>query len=513
MNERCMSISLQWRDRRRDAAWHHRGTWRFVLLSKVVRTLYVFALLGLFLVSAPAWGQTNDEVNAGVQFNFTPPGARSLGLGGAFLATADDATAAVTNPAGLIGLTRMEFSIEGLYEKLTHQFSDFGHAFGDPTGDGIDVIGGVQTGGASSNLFGISFLSVVYPGDDRWSMAMYRHEIVNFETAYQRQGVFFNSIVTGVPPGDLRRVFPAIADIDLHITNYGVAGGYQVSKSVSLGAAVYIGDFGIASSMQRFDPRQGGRGAAGRALVTQPANYSPENLANAQFQSGADRRLGLTFGGLWVINDQWRLGGVARPGPKYDYDVRDTIGPNDPSGTPGTLKSLPATFKVPDQYGIGLSYQPTTNWRVNLDYDRIQYSQMTDNLTKILSDRSDDVTAEDSNEFHVGVEYSFLRRSPIVIRGGMWYEPDHRMVYRGIAQSEVEQREQIVFRPGDDLWHVSGGAGMIFADRYLLDAALDYSDLRTQATLYFTVQFGNPGASTVLAPENATTGAGTRKDQ
>ena len=84
----------------------------------------------------------------------------------------------------------------------------------------------------------------------------------------------------------------------------------------------------------------------------------------------------------------------------------------------------------------------------------------------------------------------------------MWYEPDHRMVYRGIAQSEVEQREQIVFRPGENLWHFSGGAGMIFADRYLLDAALDYSDLRTQATLYFTVQFGNPGSSTVVEPEN-----------
>ena len=46
----------------------------------------------LLFLAAPAAAQTNAEMNAGIQFNFSTPGARSLGLGGAFVGLADDAT-------------------------------------------------------------------------------------------------------------------------------------------------------------------------------------------------------------------------------------------------------------------------------------------------------------------------------------------------------------------------------------------------------------------------------------
>ena len=45
-----------------------------------------------------------------------PPGARALGLGGAFIAVADDATAAESNPAGLVILTRPEVSLHLIRE-------------------------------------------------------------------------------------------------------------------------------------------------------------------------------------------------------------------------------------------------------------------------------------------------------------------------------------------------------------------------------------------------------------
>jgi hypothetical protein len=40
------------------------------------------------------------ETFSGFQFNFNNPGARALGMGGAFVAVADDATAVIANPAG-----------------------------------------------------------------------------------------------------------------------------------------------------------------------------------------------------------------------------------------------------------------------------------------------------------------------------------------------------------------------------------------------------------------------------
>ena len=54
------------------------------------------------LVTVPALAQNTDiESLSGLQFNFGNPGARSLGMGGAFLGLADDASAAEANPAAL----------------------------------------------------------------------------------------------------------------------------------------------------------------------------------------------------------------------------------------------------------------------------------------------------------------------------------------------------------------------------------------------------------------------------
>src|ERR1700740_416976 len=65
------------------------------------------------LATVPLAAQNTDiESLAGLQFNFGNPGARSLGMGGAFLGLADDASAAEANPAGLTILRKPEVSIE-----------------------------------------------------------------------------------------------------------------------------------------------------------------------------------------------------------------------------------------------------------------------------------------------------------------------------------------------------------------------------------------------------------------
>ena len=57
-----------------------------------------------------------------LQFDFLPPGARSVGMGSAFIAAADDATAAFTNPAGLARLGRREISAELRFKRLETPF-------------------------------------------------------------------------------------------------------------------------------------------------------------------------------------------------------------------------------------------------------------------------------------------------------------------------------------------------------------------------------------------------------
>jgi hypothetical protein len=67
--------------------------------------------LALAGVTAPAVAQTTDPVFAGWRFSPATVGSRSAGMGGAFLAVADDARAAVTNPAGLTQVPVNEISL------------------------------------------------------------------------------------------------------------------------------------------------------------------------------------------------------------------------------------------------------------------------------------------------------------------------------------------------------------------------------------------------------------------
>src|SRR5439155_7323916 len=71
------------------------------VLSFGMRKFFLFLAI-CALATLPLAAQNTDiESLAGLQFNFGNPGARSLGMGGAFLGLADDASAAEANPAGL----------------------------------------------------------------------------------------------------------------------------------------------------------------------------------------------------------------------------------------------------------------------------------------------------------------------------------------------------------------------------------------------------------------------------
>jgi long-subunit fatty acid transport protein len=74
--------------------------------------VFCFALFSSFTANSQELGVV-DEATAG---NFFGVGARAMGMGGAHIAVANDATALVYNPAGLARMKRIEFS-----GGLTHQ--------------------------------------------------------------------------------------------------------------------------------------------------------------------------------------------------------------------------------------------------------------------------------------------------------------------------------------------------------------------------------------------------------
>jgi len=150
------------------------------------RFLLPIVVIVFLSVCTPAVGQTTIEPP------IVSPGARSLGLGGAFVAVADDATAAWANPSGLMQLARPEISLEG------RSWSE-------------------DREGVASNQSNLGFLSFVLPRPN-WSIAIYAQTLTSLEfpTRWQANNEFdpLSGLVIG---------------------NFGVSAALRLSDSVSLG--------------------------------------------------------------------------------------------------------------------------------------------------------------------------------------------------------------------------------------------------------------------------------------
>src|SRR4029077_5217886 len=100
---------------------------RPIQFRRITMRRFLFVAAICTLIALPLAAQNTDiESLSGVQFNFGNPGARSLGMGGAFLGLADDASAAEANPAGLTILRKPEISVEGRNYQEQQVFSTSG---------------------------------------------------------------------------------------------------------------------------------------------------------------------------------------------------------------------------------------------------------------------------------------------------------------------------------------------------------------------------------------------------
>ncbi|HYR28505.1 MAG TPA: hypothetical protein VEU30_08570, partial [Thermoanaerobaculia bacterium] len=123
------------------------------------------------LLALPVAAQNVDiEALSGLQFNFGNPGARSLGMGGAFLGLADDASAIEANPAGLTILRKPEISIEGRNYQEQQTFTTSG-TFPDLVRTPFTYY---------SDRAQVSFASVVIPIKN-FTVGAYYHEPLNTE--------------------------------------------------------------------------------------------------------------------------------------------------------------------------------------------------------------------------------------------------------------------------------------------------------------------------------------------
>ena len=85
-------------------------TFRFASNQKQSFYFLCFLFIVYFGCHSTLWAQALQRIEIPSSFNPVGSGARALGMGGAFIAVADDATAASWNPDGLMQLDELEGS-------------------------------------------------------------------------------------------------------------------------------------------------------------------------------------------------------------------------------------------------------------------------------------------------------------------------------------------------------------------------------------------------------------------
>jgi len=393
-----------------------------------------------------------------LQISFSDPGARSMGFGGAFVALADDATAAFSNPAGLVQLLEPEISVEGRHWSYSAPYTVGGRAEGLPSGFGLDNTVGLRTATSEDIHAGLSFLSLAYPLGN-WSLAMFRHENANQEFASETQGLFF----AGTDCCQDRYVDQR-ATSELDFLSYGLSAARRIRDNFVLGLGVVYHDTSIESDVAQFFWDED-------TLESFFAvnSYLPERSLLSQRSFVRDSDWTLTGGFLWQVSGNWSVGGVYRQGFEavINFEVRagETIDFGVPPGEI-FIRESGGPIEFPDIYGLGFAYRaPDGRLTVTFQWDRVEYSDIPRSLDL------DDQWIDDADELHLGAEYVFLQSTPIIaLRLGAWLDPHHQMYATG-----DDPFVRALLPRGDDEIHVAGGIGLAM-EKFQIDLAMDFAE-------------------------------------
>jgi long-subunit fatty acid transport protein len=422
--------------------------------------LAAVAIAALASVLGPAVtaAQSVPQPILNAQFSFSNPGARSLGFAGAFVALADDATAAWANPAGLVQIAQPEVSLELRRWSYSTPYVSGGRVRGEPTGFGLDTTAGLLTDRDAYDVTGLAFLSFVYPGN-RWAVAVYRHVLADLE-AYSETGGLFTDNQYGEPARFLDQQNWSRLDV----VSYGVSGAYRVSDafSVGFGLVYYDTSITIDSDLYLWDDLENPAGSA--------TTFIPENFVLGQSLYGNDTSLALSAGLLWKISPSWSVGARYRQGPTVALSGRFRVGSildvSAPPGFEGDF-GVEGDGELPDNYGLGLAHRSADGrLTVAFEWDRVTYSDPLESIGV------DDQGIDDADQLHLGGEWVFLETQPLLaIRAGLWHDPDHMTA----ANENADDHTRALLRPGEDQLHYALGVGLAF-EKFQLDAALDLAD-------------------------------------
>lgn len=429
-----------------------------------------------------------------VPFNFGPPGARALGMGGAFIALADDATAAEANPAGLTKLSRPEVSLHGHYSNLDVATLDLNAL------TSLDALNRFRTFETRlrprdriGNAFATDTQLLFDPSVSEVSFASYVKPAkgYTFSFFYQRS-VEANDVNTFRAFDDsLLDLYQTRQEIDVKLDTFGVSAAFEAGDLLSVGFSVRLSQLALTSLLDsRVDYQadlEFDQLAPGASLEeVQALGIVDQQVRRELFD---DEDLDVTFNVGILLNPRGRVsfGLVYKDGGQFDVEgFSEDFGCMDPNPPPGFL-CRPANqsranqrLKAPDFLGLGLAWKVTDRLRLALDANAITYSDLSiapapnPNAGPDLAPQFEPI--DDVVEVHFGMEYvTFVGsgRAPLTLRLGAYTDPDHD----GIRTID-----------SDDTVYTLG-IGTVFMESFQVDLAAQSSDRSEAGILSMVYRF------------------------
>ncbi|MBZ5589227.1 MAG: hypothetical protein LAO05_11760 [Acidobacteriia bacterium] len=386
-----------------------------------------------WLCATLALGQ-NSAVNQGIS-NITGTGARALGMGGAFVALADDATAASWNPAGLAQLTRPGVSLvydwsRGPYDTKAHRVADY---INYPVGHTITTDTAYH--GTLEGSF-VGFAGVTYP-------FVVKSRLFVAQASYRRMASFptlaGHSKSTSVGQwADGRPDTTGGSYVDDKDAFTGGFDSYSLSLATQLGSKVRVG---VSLNYVTVDVTD--RYAQYFHDLSDPVLSEQDYWLNAEYSfSGGQADLGVQ----WAPISQLTFGAVYHTGftAKTKQTASQLYNWNaDYYGEPPwplTSSAFETNVHWPDAYQIGVAWQPVERLILAADYgamawskaklDEYQFPEWDENLQPTIVTYNDlpfpsyGAKQNDSSSVRVGAEYILLfgKHTAVPLRAGYFRE-------------------------------------------------------------------------------------------
>ena len=427
-----------------------------------------FCLSGVMLLTFPLSGYAFDNGPTWFGFSNTSniSGARTIGMGGAAVASVDDATASLANPAALVRLSKTEFRVDGTFRHI----EAISHPGADNLGTGESISLGLHVD--ETNQIDPVLMALAAPlGNGRTVIGLFYHEFLPYDRAVT---------VTDPISGGLAETHNVMFDLDEF--------GFSIAHSL------FDGQLAIGLSVSLVTPN---------LLITSKQDRTPQpsSFDWAQFTS---------YGSQTEQEPIWRFGLLYRPTETMAFGVNYTLTQNTeytmitanspatvnsaqqngcdgdinngilPDGTPTGNWICPSSLLLPISMSVGFAYTPNEVWTFAIEATRINYSGIEEfhapyaypggDVTVIQS--NSDFEAKDVIEIHLGLEYhTRFKQQPLALRAGYYLDPAHDIKYLG-----TDSTSQLIYPGGEDVQHLSVGVGIPFSEKLQFDLAYDAAD-------------------------------------